>query len=340
MTALLAGCASVPAARPSTPAPLLSATPSAAASLSPTAPPPQPSATSAPGWDVAWADLPGSHYEPTALPSPPLTTSAPACTAAQLAPAGLFHPGDTEDSGSIVRLRNVSSTPCLLSGPVRAVLHADGERPMNLSSHTPAWSDRTSFDMRPGEWTLVWFSASSGCGTSTKARSDYTSADIAIPGGGVVTVRGLQLTHYCGGPSVGAFYRIHPDPVYVPAPLAGATFTVEAPKTVTAGTSFDFVVAIGNPTTHAITMAPCPSYMDFLSPFVDKTFHELNCHGRTTLSAGQTLRFQMRLAVPAAETDGPEKLVWLPDSTYGSPPVIVTVVGSTATPSQPSPAAS
>ena len=93
-----------------------------------------------------------------------------------------------------------------------------------------------------------------------------------------------------------------------------------------------YVVEVTNPTDTAITMRPCPSYHQFLSPYPDKRFYGLNCDGHTELLPHQTLTFAMQLAVPPQEMDGRQKVVWLLDTTGAGPqPVIVDIVGSTVT---------
>lgn len=313
------GCASAPSA------------PTGAAadvpSVSETAPSATPSASASSA--IPWIDLPGNHYEPAPVPTPALTTQAPACTAGQLTPTDIRGPGVTGDHGQIVDLRNDSSTACLLTGAVQATLRGAGVASLRITSPETSLKVQSSYDMQPGQSTSLEFFTGGGDDPSPNTPG-FSTADIAIPGGGAVMVHGLGLYDLCV--AVGPFYRYHPDPVYPTAPLARATATIEAPRTARAGGTLDYVVAIHNPTSAAVTMEPCPSYQESLATFSDKTYHQLNCAGHTSLAAGQTLRFEMRLAVPALEPNGPETLRWWLDSLPNAKPSTITIVGSSASP--------
>ena len=302
-----------------------SGAPSAPASIAKSSP------TPALAWDIPWADLPQpAPYDPKPLPTTPPPASAPACTAEQLVGRNLGYPGITQDDGDVIDLRNVSDRTCLLTGTVHATLFGTGAAPLQVTGTGRYFPDTmASFDMPPGQSTQVWFFATYGCERRPADGSKpipVTSASIEIPGGGTVTVTGLDMPRECGI-TAKQFSQNLPARTYPPTPLDGATFSLEAPATVHAGQSFDFVVSVVNPTSSPITMTPCPAYNEWLSVGTPDTkgIYGLNCMGHTSLAVHERLRFQMRLTVPEDAPSGPAELRWGPAALihFGHVPVVV-----------------
>jgi hypothetical protein len=284
-------------------------------------------------WDVAWADLPAPPpYDPNPLPTTPPPVGAPACTARQLVGRSLGYPGISQDDGDVVSLRNISGRTCLLTGAVHAVLYGHGAPDLTVSSHGSQHMPETaSFDMPPGQSTEVWFFATGDCGsgppTGIKA-IPITSARIRIPGDGDVLVSSLRMPRECGTPTVEAFQQALPLKTYPPSPLQGAKAFIEAPATVRAGEAINYVVTLANLTRQPITMTPCPGFEQWLNVGTPgKDVYGLNCAGHRLLAAGQRLRFQMRLAIPADAPSGPAQLRWSPAGAYPFAHAAVTVVG-------------
>jgi hypothetical protein len=137
--------------------------------------------------------------------------------------------------------------------------------------------------------------------------SIYHSVTVSIPGGGDVVLHGtfdLECGLY-----VGQFGVPSPDPVYPTPPLAGATFKLELPASAQAGGQLEYVVDIVNPTDAEMALDPCPSYLQGLGG-AGKTPLRLNCDVVHGVGAGQTVRFSMRIPVPADTPTGPTTVCW------------------------------
>jgi hypothetical protein len=213
-------------------------------------------------WDVPWSDQPPpAPYDPSPLPTTPPPASAPACTADQLRGRSLGYPGISQDDGDVIDFRNVSPHTCLLTGQVHATLLGHGEAPLQVTGTGRYLPDRmASFDMAPGQSTQVWFFATSACErrpADGSAPVPVTTARIEIPGGGSVTVDGLNMPRECGI-SAKQFSQDLGEPTYPPAPLEGAKLFLEAPPTVRAGTSFDYVLMVVNPLDHPVPSPRVP----------------------------------------------------------------------------------
>ncbi|MDX6227561.1 MAG: hypothetical protein QOI76_951 [Frankiales bacterium] len=277
--------------------------------------PPSAQASPSAAWDIAWVALPmPAPSVPAPLPTTPPPAGAPACTNDQLAAKSLGYSGVSQDDGDVIDVRNMSARTCLLDGPVHAILYGKGAPPLEVSGVGRDFPSReASFDMNPGASTNVSFHATSGCLSAPAkgvAAIPVTSASIAIPSGGSVTVTGLNMPRACGI-TVDRFTQELPEPTYPPAPLQGAKMYLQAPATVRAGQTFDFVVTLANPTGAPITMTPCPGYAESMSAgTTSKGVYGLNCAGHTSLAPHQRLRFQMRMQVGADAASGPATLYW------------------------------
>ena len=102
-------------------------------------------------------------------------------------------------------------------------------------------------------------------------------------------------------------------------PADDLTAALDVPVSATRGQPLHYVVVLTNPTSLAITLAPCPTYQERLNatggPVVEERI--LNCSGVGAIGPGQSVPFAMVIQVPASmppSTDG--ALVWLLDPNY------------------------
>lgn len=141
----------------------------------------------------------------------------------------------------------------------------------------------------------------------------YDHLSIALPGGGTVDLnlpRSAQLDLTCGLHSTG-FSDPHypqPEPVY---PLSVLRASLELPRTSKVGSVLRFIVALRNPTEQRVGLTPCPGYVEAVNTATpDKRTYALNCAPVRSIGPGQTVRFAMRLPIPAGSSPGPARVLW------------------------------
>ncbi|WP_430667257.1 hypothetical protein [Jatrophihabitans telluris] len=141
----------------------------------------------------------------------------------------------------------------------------------------------------------------------------YDRVSIELPGGSSVTLnvpRTIELDLTCGL-RLTPFFDPHypkPEPVY---PLDVLRTTLELPHTAKAGSVLRFTVAVHNPTAQGVSLTPCPGYLEAaLTSTPDKRTYALNCAPVRAIIPGQTVRFAMRLPLPAGTSHGPTKVLW------------------------------
>jgi hypothetical protein len=120
------------------------------------------------------------------------------------------------------------------------------------------------------------------------------------------------------------------DPMNALVPPASARLDAlvvkitDAPRRATAGRTLHFTVVLSNPTSGTVGFGPCPVFEMSLgdSGTVTRRFGFLNCDEASSLKAGQAMRFDMRLPIPASgefENSGAEmSLEWELLSLHGS----------------------
>lgn len=298
---------------------------------------PSPSLGPTPGVDLAgavpWLPLPVSSLpEQKTTPGPHPPTDARPCTAtdvsASIAEAGNGAGGHYQ---VLVTFRNTSASSCLLKGyPTYVTATAPGlpsVRGIN-GSWFPSFG---TANMDPGKVTYLSVETDSECASRPAGGPTgppYHHLIIGFPGGGSVPVdraNGLDLT--CGL-RLTQFSAPERRPRPVVDPLSNLRSSLTLPATVLAGRDLVYVVTLANPTSEPIDLAArCPSYVETAGTAVKAAFG-LNCQSVGVIRAGESVRFQMHLAIPAA-TRGQCDIVWdLVVSGADEARGVVTVVAS------------
>lgn len=114
------------------------------------------------------------------------------------------------------------------------------------------------------------------------------------------------------GIGVTSFWFMRPaviPPPVAPPPTSKLLATVSVPAAVGRGGVLDYIVTLSNHTSQAVTLEPCPDYVEALIP-ANKRTYQLNCDTVTSIGPGQAVRYAMQLDVPAGASTGPAQLCW------------------------------
>lgn len=86
--------------------------------------------------------------------------------------------------------------------------------------------------------------------------------------------------------------------------------TVQGPTRVSRGSTVSYVVTLRNPGASEVPLAPCPSYDVVIG--LRTSSYGLNCAGAasSTIAAGASMSFEVRLSVPQSMGAGPATLTW------------------------------
>jgi hypothetical protein len=279
---------------------------------------------------VPWVDQPGQLFEPSPLPVHYRPENAPPCTAAQVQAS----PGRPNGAAGYlvwsITFRNVSTTTCVLRGYPSAVASEPGQ-PDVTGTHKDRWfggfaTHERSGNMRPGGITGLLLVTTDNCPAGQahpNSQRIYHAVTVGIPGGGQVILNGaFDVT--CGL-FTGPFAVHQPAQRYTHSPLSGARVTLDLPSGAVAGTTMDYVAALTNPTGADMVLSPCPGYLQRIGP-AKAAVLSLNCRAQPRIPAHQTVRFAMRLRVPAGTPTGPAELYWetgTPGGPFASGPVHV-----------------
>jgi hypothetical protein len=274
---------------------------------------------------VPWTDRPAPAYAaPAGSAAPAAHARYAACTASDLAGSvsTTFGLGAGQYTRFLV-LKNVSRSACTLSGGPSAIagMRQSGSRTV-LAGQAAAMPDPNLIgpaNLRPGQHAQLAITTEVMCqnGAAACARSSYAQVIIGVRGGQVrfafpshqpfTLVKGGSLT-------VSTFGVPGPAAAPVTSPLDALKVSMTAPRTVPADTVENFQVTLHNPTTHAVALAPCPSYAEFVTPLGRKVGIQvrryfLNCGAAPSIPAGGSVTFAMRLPVP--DVTGLAKYGWL-----------------------------
>jgi hypothetical protein len=174
----------------------------------------------------------------------------------------------------------------------------------------------------PGESATLLISISHACNGDTGPTVTYQGI-VLVQDGKQIAVPGLTLTGTCATVEIG-FWQPPQQPDVVPPPLQYGTLQalIDAPATAHAGDTVDYVVSLTNPGTASVSLQPCPVYRESL--YKASVTYLLNCPA-AGLPPGATVRFAMRMTVPAYTPAGHYHLAW----------TIVETGGDSATASAP-----
>jgi Protein of unknown function (DUF4232) len=249
---------------------------------------------------------------PSPLPVRLLPANAPPCTASQVRVSPEGDNGATGHLFTYFTFRNVSTTTCILRGYPAAVASQPG-KPGVTAAHS-GWftNNRRSANMRPGGVTTLSIETDRDCPARYANPGKYPTliyhtVTISIPGGGQVVIH-HPFDVLCGL-FTGKFAVAQPPQRYTRSPVSGARVALQLPTGVVAGTTLDYVAAVANPAGTSMVLRPCPGYWQGLGA-AGKTVLSLNCRAQPRIPAHQTVRFAMRLQVPASTPTGLATVYW------------------------------
>ncbi|HUA29299.1 MAG TPA: DUF4232 domain-containing protein [Streptosporangiaceae bacterium] len=274
---------------------------------------------------VPWTGRPAPAYTAPVVAAPAAPRALyPACTASDL--AGSVSATYGIGTGRYTRylvLKNVSGGACTLSGAPgavagvrqggsRATLNGPASTVLDPNLSGPA-------NLRPGQSAQVAITTVSMCtgSAATCARSSYAQVVLTIGGGQVrfaFPARQPFSMVNSGGIAVSAFGVPAPPPAAAASPLDVLKVSTTASKTLAAGGTENFQVTLRNPTGRAVALSPCPSYAEFVTPLGSSPRSQvhryyLNCGAASTVPAGGSVTFAMRLPVP--DKAGAAKYGWV-----------------------------
>lgn len=258
---------------------------------------------------VPWIDSP-SPVPPIPAPIPAVKpkTSAPPCKDANLAYGGSAPSGLTGDGGVIIKLRNIGSATCFLSGTPKVVAKGTGV-PDITATDRPMISFGQEADITPGKPVFLFIGMSAACGTPAQRPTMYDTLFVYYPMGGEVVIHGLALYNFCGMTTT-PFYSVKPGPQYPNPPTINLVPTLKLPATVKAGTTLTYEVDISNPQSKPAELLPCPIYMEY-SSFGTKLLYHLNCSTVHSIAPHGKVSYQMKMAIPSSAPLGEASIHWV-----------------------------
>ncbi len=258
---------------------------------------------------VPWIDSPSPVPPiPSPIPAAKPQTSAPPCKAADLALVNWGPSQLTGDHGIILELRNIGSATCLLSGTPKVIAKGTGV-PDITATNRPMIFFGQDADTTPGKPVFLFVGVSAACAIPCQNPTIYNTLDIYYPMGGELVVHGLNLDSYCGMATT-PFYSVKPGPQYPNPPTTNLVPTLKLPATVKAGTTLTYEVDISNPQSNPAELSPCPIYMEY-SSFKTKLLYHLNCSAVHSIAPYGTVRYQMKMAIPASAPLGEASIYWV-----------------------------
>ena len=286
--------------------------------------------------------VPWDGAVPVALQPPPVA-SAPRCQAARLRVVGTglqFAPAVSGGTGEIT-LRNLGPNACRLTGRPQVQIVGAIPAPRQLQEQLPA--EPREFPtvtppanmllaVPPGAEVSLDIDWRNWCVPETSGKPVPPQAiRLTLPGSaGTLDVR-YNAVPSCDTPGAPTTVGVHP---FQPAPLPATrpwTSTVvqatirpfsggEGPLTGKPGETARFVVQIRNPSPAPISFERCPLIVEMLAPAGRPEVHQLNCAAAVQLPAGGSLRFEMRIPIPADAPAGNNGLFWELDPTGAQGP--------------------
>ena len=154
----------------------------------------------------------------------------------------------------------------------------------------------------PGQAAMVQLAKTIACngGAGTTDRVDHLALSFA---GITIPLSGLVLAGTCPGLSVSPWFTLAPTPS---DPYRGLSAQVADVGAAVPGATMRYVVALTNGSNATIEFASCPGYAE--SVWKARSSYRLNCPAK--IDPGQTVRFEMRIAVPAYVPQGAQPLEW------------------------------
>jgi len=259
---------------------------------------------------VAWIDQPApmpQTVSSAAAPGAPCTQSELLLT---LGGQGAWHGQATQE----VLLKNRASAHCQL--PTLPAVELQSALGWQAALAQPSEEGADAIDLAPNDAVAVLLGTPGSCEATLKPdRTVVHRLRILAPGGGTLAVDGAHVDTTCGQASV---LRADLHASRHSRPTAGSTQALTAqvrtPAAVAAGTTFNYVVTLRNPTDQAVALLPCPSYEQVLNAESGQQAASLrlNCAGAgDSVPAHGEVQFEMRASAPEASPQGGGvKLSW------------------------------
>jgi hypothetical protein len=278
----------------------------------------RPTSSLPPAGVVPWADLAAGPVV-TQAPSPTPPVSAPDCVGHDLSLQ--LGGGDGLTGGQILQQVVVStSRACHLDAPVTAMSGVVSGNRVDFpvgQDHFPGGSHGVITPRSPGSLNLSFNLVCDGEQPVPPTRG-VTGVRLTLLGSVLDVAPGGRLGAGHRDPGTLSFCSrtvgvtraeaAPPIPSYLPLPLAALVATIQAPSTAKAGADLDYLVTLTNPTSTAIPLEPCPSYVE--STDHAKGVHRLNCEQAHAVPASGSETFAMRLHLDDDTLSGSTHLVW------------------------------
>jgi hypothetical protein len=288
---------------------------------------------------VRWANI-----IPPALRVPQGAAAAAPCSATALKVVGQGFVFQSAPSGAVgaVVLRNAGNAPCRLTGrphvrfvgaprqPVQHEVALPGQLAQFPQVRRP---DEVLLALRPGDTAVLTLDWSNWCvpgARQVKGKLIPPSAvRVTLAGGaGSLDVPYNAVTP-CTRPGAPSTIGVHPfQPPGLPnkhrwtkAVFAGKIFTIAGgpgPLHGVRGGVLRYAVRLRNESRTTVRFANCPLIAEELAPRGTVEAHQLNCAGGTRrVAPGGSIRFEMRVRIPASAPTGVNGLFWVLDPLGG-----------------------
>ena len=280
----------------------------------PNSKPPAPQRTTT---SVPWQNIGYDYTSPPTFPGAIADPSVPWCKASQLSMTTFFQ-GATGNSAGGATLVNSSQESCALQGePGVRVVDAAGK---TLVAHQPeTFYVNQWLKLKPGMRAAVsiwWYQEF--CNEPAPAAlqlvlphlgGELASADVRAP-----RCNASTDPPSAGSLDVDGFVYDLGDSGFTPQANLEAQVT-STPASIVAGDTLTYHLQLANYRSDSISLSPCLPFRERLVNQVTGTIieedHLLNCAAApSSLDAGQTVDFELHLAVPADAISGDYSLVW------------------------------
>ena len=272
------------------------------------------------------------------------------CRASQLRIVGtgfLFAPAISGGTGSVT-LRNSGPDSCRLTG--RPDVQIVGASPAPRQQHVSLPAQPPAFpNVAPPDTALLalpvnatatlevdwrnWCVPRPTGAAAKKAPVPPSAVRVSLPGGLGRIDADYNAVPSCDAPGQPTTLGIRP---FQPAPLRSAPWTtgnvqatigpLSGSKTPAGkpGDSVAFAVQLRNAGDAPVAFDTCPLVVEMLAPAGKPEVHQLNCGAAGPLQPGGSLRFEMRIKIPADAPAGNNGLFWELDPAGAQGPEVVS----------------
>jgi hypothetical protein len=266
-----------------------------------------------PAGAIPWIHTPTKQPRPSPSPLPrPRPTDARPCRANDVAANFDGSNGAGGHAIVYVTFRNISASTCMLNGYPKVTATEPGLPDVAGTDGSFFESDGTA-NMVPGQNTLLGLETDTYCAARPGGGGGgprYHHLALALPGGGTVSLDRTDGFDVTCGLHLTEFFVPQPAQPHPRTPASRLTTTLDTPATVAAGATLIYVVALTNPTAKAITLSPCPAYLQAAPSITVKDVEALDCRPVGAIAAYGTVGFEMHMPIPAGTPAGELKIIW------------------------------